>query len=75
MAESDSNWGKYLGLGLEMAVGVALGYLVGNWLDRKFGWGDRATTIGTLLGVAGGMYLLIKAALAANKDENGKSPK
>ena len=69
---SDSNWGTYLGLGLEMAVGVGLGYLVGNWLDNKFGWGDRGMITGTLLGVAGGMYLLIKTALAANRDEENR---
>src|SRR4051812_19505058 len=34
----DSNYGKYLGLGLEMAVGVLLGFGVGWWLDKHFGW-------------------------------------
>jgi uncharacterized protein YneF (UPF0154 family) len=70
--DSDSQWGKVAGIGLEMAVGVALGYFVGKWLDEKFGWNGKATLIGTLAGIAGGMYLLIKQALAMNRDGEGK---
>jgi F0F1-type ATP synthase assembly protein I len=51
-----------------MAVGVTLGYAVGWWLDRKFGWSPWGVTVGSLLGVAAGMYLLIKEALRMNKD-------
>ena len=64
----DPSWGQYLGLGLQMAVGVGLGVLVGGWLDRKYGWQPWGTTVGALLGLAGGMYLLIKEALRMNKD-------
>ena len=63
----NSNWGKYLGMGLETAVGVGLGYLVGAWLDRRYHWAPWGVTIGTLLGVAAGMYLLIKEALRMNR--------
>lgn len=66
--EDESNWGRYLGLGLEMAVGVALGAVVGNWLDKRYGWSGRGTLVGALLGIAGGMYLLIKEAMRLNKD-------
>jgi len=65
---SEPGWGQYLGIGLEMAVGVTLGYAVGWWLDRKFGWSPWGVTVGSLLGVAAGMYLLIKEALRMNKD-------
>ena len=65
---SEPGWGPYLGIGLEMAVGVTLGYAVGWWLDRKFGWSPWGVTVGSLLGVAAGMYLLIKEALRMNKD-------
>jgi ATP synthase protein I len=64
----EPGWGQYLGLGLEMAVGVTLGYAVGWWLDRKYGWSPWGVTVGSLLGVAAGMYLLIKEALKMNKD-------
>jgi len=64
----DPNWGRYLGVGLQMLAGVGLGVLVGNWLDRKFGWDPWGLLACTLLGLAGGMYLLIKDAIRMNKD-------
>jgi F0F1-type ATP synthase assembly protein I len=62
------NWGKMASVGLEIAVGVALGLVVGGWLDRRFGWKPWGTLIGAVLGLAGGMYLMIKEALRLNKD-------
>ena len=59
---------RMLGVGLEMAVSVGLGMAVGWWLDGKFGWGRLATVTGSVVGLAGGMYLLIKQALEMNKD-------
>jgi hypothetical protein len=67
MATPDTQWGKYAGLGLEVAVGVGLGYAVGRWLDTHWGW-HRAPLVGMLLGIAGGMYLLIKQAIEMNRD-------
>ena len=61
--EDRSQWGQYMGLGLEMAAGVGLGVFVGGWLDARFGWSPWGIIIGSMLGLAGGMYLLIKLAL------------
>src|SRR5258708_3665662 len=67
MADDDQeNWGRFLGIGLEMAVGVGLGLAVGWWLDKKYGWTPVATLIGALIGLAGGVYLVIKDALKMN---------
>ena len=63
-----SDWGKYLGLGLEIGIGAGLGYAIGSWLDRRYHSAPWCVTIGTLLGVAAGMYLLIKEAIRANRD-------
>ena len=68
MARESSDWGKVLTIGFEVAVGVALGYAIGHWLDRKYGWGPWGTLVGAMLGLAAGMYLLIKEALRMNKD-------
>ena len=54
-------------VGLQVAVGVALGFVVGSWLDRKFGWAPKGVVIGSLVGLAGGLYLLIKDAIRINK--------
>lgn len=64
----DQNWGKYVGIGLQILVGVALGYFVGTWLDRRYGWEPWGVMVGSMLGLAGGMYLLIKDAIRINKD-------
>jgi F0F1-type ATP synthase assembly protein I len=66
--ETDPGWGRHLGAGLQMLVGVLLGYFVGNWLDKKYGWAPWGVLFGVALGLAGGMYLLIKDALRMNKD-------
>ena len=64
----DQSWGTFVGLGLEMAVGVGLGYAVGYWLDQKYGWSPKGVLVGTMLGLACGMYLLIRTALRMNAD-------
>ena len=67
--DDKGGWGRHLSVGLEMLVGVVLGVVVGQWLDRRFGLAPWGTVVGVMLGVAGGMYLLIKQGIAANKDK------
>ena len=43
-------------------------YVVGAWLDKRFGWNGKGVLIGVLVGLAAGMYLMIKDAIRANKD-------
>ncbi len=64
----EPHWGKYLGIGLEIAIGAIAGYFVGSWLDRRYGWNGHATLAGVMLGVGAGMYLLIREAIRMNKD-------
>lgn len=66
--DPDTNWGNLAMVGIEVGVGVGLGYLVGHWLDRHYGWESRGAVIGSMVGLSGGLYLLIKQALRANKD-------
>jgi hypothetical protein len=71
MPEKNDDRGQHAGLamiGLQVAIGVALGYFIGRWLDRRYGWGSRGVVIGSMLGLAGGLYLLIKDAIRINKD-------
>jgi len=66
--QDDGNLGRNLAYGLEIAVGVTLGYLGGGWFDRHHGTAPWGLLIGVMLGLASGMYLLIKDAISMNKD-------
>ena len=65
---SQQNWGRYLGIGLEIAIGVALGYVIGAWIDRRWDSSPWGVLAGTMIGLAGGLYLLIKDAIRMNRD-------
>lgn len=65
--DPEPDWGHFLGVGLQIGVGAALGYGVGYWLGQRFHW-KYAAVIGFAVGLAGGFYLLIKDAMRINKD-------
>ena len=67
-SDPDPGWGRHLGVGLQMLVGVGLGFVVGTWLDKRYGWSPWGVMVCTMLGLASGMYLLIKDAIRINKD-------
>lgn len=64
----DGNVGRNLAYGLQIAIGVTLGYLAGDWCDRRYGTAPWGLVIGVMLGLAAGMYLMIKEAIQNNKD-------
>jgi F0F1-type ATP synthase assembly protein I len=64
----DGNWGRGLSYGLEVGVGVGVGYFAGHWVDNHWHTAPWGMLIGLMLGCFGGMYLLIKEAIKANKD-------
>lgn len=69
MASSrEPNIWRFMGAGLELAgvIGVmaAAGYGIDQWLGTD-PWG---VMIGATIGLAGGLYNLIKAVIEANKD-------
>lgn len=67
-SDPDPGWGRHLGVGLQMLVGVGLGFVVGTWLDKRYGWAPWGVMVCTMLGLASGMYLLIKDAIRINRD-------
>jgi F0F1-type ATP synthase assembly protein I len=67
MAQGDDGDKSAMNLGLYPAVGVLLGFAIGYWLDHQFGWGSKAMIAGAVLGLAAGMYLLIKEGMRLSK--------
>jgi ATP synthase protein I len=54
------SWLRYSNLGMQFAVTLVLFLLAGMWADRRFGTDPWLTVAGSLVGIGGGMYLLIK---------------
>lgn len=67
--QDESGWGSLVTVGLDVGAGTALGVIVGLWIDRRFNTKPWGTLIGTCVGFAGGMYLMIKELLRANRNQ------
>lgn len=62
---------RYSSLGLEMGVAIAIGLVIGIYLDRRFGSSPWLTIIFFLLGVAAGFKNIIRLIIEeADKKEN-----
>jgi len=51
-----------LGAGTELVVSVLAGFLVGQWLDGKWGTGPWLMLLGALSGIGIGLYQLIRVS-------------
>ncbi len=52
--------GPYLGIGVQLAATIILMVILGQWLDQKFEKNYLFTIIFAVVGVASGMYNLIR---------------
>ncbi len=43
--------------GMQLAIGVLLGFYGGRWLDGLLGWSPWLTLAGAAVGVLGGLYV------------------
>jgi len=59
---------RYAGLGVQLAVTILVGVLLGQWVDRKAGTDGVFTMLGALLGFGGTLYSLIRELSKADKD-------
>ena len=66
--KASREWVRLSGLGIELAAAVAGFTLAGWWWDRHFGTAPWGLGIGLVLGMVGGMYNLIRQALAAARN-------
>lgn len=66
---------RYAGIGLELAASVVVLALLGWWVDHHFGTAPWGVLTGALIGLVGGMYSMVRAALEATRSpETTKSP-
>ena len=59
---------RYAGLGIQLAVTILAGVLVGQWMDRRAGTDGVFTILGALAGFGGTLYSLIRDLSKADKD-------
>lgn len=64
--------GPYLTLGFQLAVTIVIMLFIGNWLDEKFDKNPLFMIIFGFLGIAAGMYNLIKSALRISEKQKKK---
>lgn len=55
------NYFKYAQIGLELAVGVGLGFFAGYWLDLKLNSAPWLMLAGAAAGLAAGFYLMLQS--------------
>ncbi|WP_066756367.1 AtpZ/AtpI family protein [Crocinitomix algicola] len=68
-----NNYVKFSAVGIQMAVVIIAGAFGGNALDEKYQTEKPVWTIVfSLLGVAIGLYLVIKEVINLNKDDEKK---
>ena len=61
-------WLRLAGLGFELAASIAGGALLGWWLDRRLGTAPKLLIALAAIGIVGGLYNVIRVALAASRD-------
>jgi F0F1-type ATP synthase assembly protein I len=52
---------RYAGLGIQLAITILGGVLLGQWLDRRLGTEALFTILGAFLGFGATMYSLIRS--------------
>ncbi|TBN03898.1 AtpZ/AtpI family protein [Hyunsoonleella flava] len=61
------NWATFSGIGLQMAITIFLGNLLGIWLDKKLETSFLETTV-TLVAIFASMFLIIYRVNRMDKD-------
>lgn len=68
---SPTGWkalGRYGSVGFELSAMILLGFFLGRWVDRHFGWNALGTMGGVALGVYSGFRMLFKRAKEAERE-------
>ena len=58
-----SAWAEWTGAGFEFGAAVLLFFLLGSFLDARWGTQPWLTVVGAFVGIVAGTYLLIRPAL------------
>lgn len=70
LAQAYRDAAPYMGLGATLAGTIVLFFLIGRWLDAKFGTSPTLTIIGSFVGLIGGFYNFLKTISALLKKQS-----
>lgn len=73
-SNNDVDWGALAGIGFQMLVAVLAGWFGGEWIDGKYNCAPWGVVVCTLIGVAAGMYAMIREGMRINRDPPGPKP-
>jgi F0F1-type ATP synthase assembly protein I len=59
----------YMTLGIQLAAAVVVFFLIGWWLDTRYGTSPTFRLIGLLIGSVGGMIKFLKSAIELGNKE------
>jgi len=59
----------YLTLGIQLAAGVVVFFLIGWWLDTRYGTAPTYKLIGLVIGSVGGLIKFLKSVVELGKKE------
>jgi len=62
--------GPYLGLGLQLALTVAIFYFVGSWLDDRFETAPYLMVVCSMVGIVGGFIKFSRTVTELSKEED-----
>jgi F0F1-type ATP synthase assembly protein I len=63
------DYASFLTLGFQLAAAVVLFFLLGNWLDNRFGIAPVGKLVGVLIGSIGGFVKFFKTVATLSADE------
>lgn len=63
-------FGPFLTLGLQLAIGVVVFFFLGQWLDSRFGTSPWLMIVGIFIGVVGGLISFIRTAMRLGREED-----
>jgi len=72
---NDGRWpaelGSYLTIGIQLALPAVLLFLIGLWLDEKYGTTPWLQLAGLTIGITGGFIKFVRTALSLGKKADG----
>jgi len=54
---------RYASVGIEFGLSVIIGYLIGRWVEQRYGWSPWGTLGGIVLGFSAALRSLFRLAL------------